>query len=203
MTNASGAPEEGASSGISRSYVQLDAVEPAFLRDVAISLVLTGHDVDLDVDVATVEVASEDARMGDLFGVVRSQARSVSCYAVYPVPIPVAHRQSAVELAVRASDAEFDATIEVDLAAGSIAVRTSVTVGEVEIPTGALGGLLGLAFATAEQQLVRYWPAIEAVLSGSASASDAMAMVRENDRLELEAERAELDRILEARRSDS
>lgn len=166
---------------VAAAYAQLDGIEVPFLRDVAVALVISGHDLELDVDLATVDVDARDPWVGRVLGVVRPLARSVSFYAVHPVTVPPERLAPALELAVRATDAEFDVAFEVDLAAGSIAARSSVSLGEVELAAPALGGLLAVAIDAVEDRLLRYRWAIEAVATGQTSAAEAAAAARQAD----------------------
>lgn len=176
------------------AYAQLDGVEPAFLRDVAVALVVSGHDLELDVDLATIDVDADDPWVGRVLGVVRPIARSVSFYAVHPTPVPQGRVPQAIELAARATDAEFDVAFEVDLAAGTFAARSSVSLGDVEVTLDTLGGLLGVAIEAAESRLLRYRAAIEAVAAGDATPAVAAAGARGADLDALAAEVAAISR---------
>ena len=110
MTDETDSSGESSPSSVSTraAYAQLDGVEPAFLRDVAVALVVSGHDLELDVDLSTVDVDADDPWVGRLLGVVRPIARSVSFYAVHPTSVPPEAMPQAIELAARATDAEFE-----------------------------------------------------------------------------------------------
>jgi hypothetical protein len=190
----SGQTDDTSGSSIRAAYAQLDGVEPAFLRDVAVALVVTGHDLELDVELSTIDVDADDPWVGRVLGVVRPIARSVSFYAVHPTPVPQEQIMRAVELAARATDAEFDVAFEVDLAAGTFAARSSVSLGDVELPPDVLGGLLGVALEAAESRLLRYRGAIESVASGVATPALAAAEARGADLDALAAEIAQISR---------
>lgn len=174
------------------AYAQLDAIEVPFLRDVAVALVVTGHDIELDVGLATIDVDASDPWVGRVLGVVRPLARGVGFYAVHPQPVPPERFVEMSELVVRATDAELDVALELALGAGTVAARTSVTLGDVEVSAVALGGLLSGALAAAESALLRYRSAIEAVAAGSLSAAEAAAQARRTDLDALAAEFAAL-----------
>ncbi|GAB2618864.1 hypothetical protein [Pseudactinotalea suaedae] len=194
MTDAGeGTPGTASTVDVRAAYAQLDGVEPTFLRDVAVALVVSGHDLELDVDLATVDVDAADPWVGRVLGVVRPIARSVSFYAVHPTPVPPPLLPQAVELAMRATDAEFDVAFEVDLTSGTFAARSSVSLGDVEISVDVLGGLLGTALDAAESRLLRYRAAIEAVAAGETSPADAAASARGADLDALAAELSTLD----------
>ncbi|WP_420114492.1 hypothetical protein [Pseudactinotalea sp.] len=187
------APEPSDELAITAAYGQLDGVEPAFVKEVCVALVVGGYDLELDVDLATIDVEAADPWLGRVLGVVRPIARSVSFYAVHPDPVPAELLAQASELAMRATDAEFDVAFEVDLTAGTFAARSSVTLGDVEVSTGVLSGLLGVALASAESAIMRYRAALEAVATGELSAAAAASRARHADLDVMAAEIAALE----------
>lgn len=170
--------ESPVSSDVAAAYAQVDAIDVPFLRDVVVALVVTGRDLELDLELQTIDVDALDPELDRVLGVVRPLARSVAFYAVHDTRIPASALGAALELAARANAEEFDSTIEVDPAAGSFSVRASVALGDVEVGAEVLGRLLGVALDAVEDGLRRYRPAIEAVSQGRASAYEAAMQVR-------------------------
>jgi hypothetical protein len=192
------APDGDQAADIAASYAQLDAIEVPFLRDVAVALVVSGHDLELDVELSTIDVDADDPWVGRILGVVRAVERSVSFYAVHPQLVPAERLGQAVELAARGTDAEFDVTLEVDHGSGSFSARTSVSLGPVETGPVVLGGLLDVALTEVEAALLRYRDAIEQVAAGALSAAQAMASVRGDVEEGLQRDLAEVEDALEA-----
>jgi hypothetical protein len=114
--------------------------------------------------------------------------------------VPADRLDAVAELAVRANADQFDATFELDLDRGTLAVRTSVRFAGLEIPAAELGDLLADALGVVEDVADRYADAVDAVVSGTLSPTAAAAEVRQqrlsDARHDLAVLEAEVTRLL-------
>jgi hypothetical protein len=147
-----------------------------FLDDVAAALVAAGRAVDVDAEMATIDVA--DDAVGRVLAVVRPVARAVTLYAVHPLTVPAEGLAAVGELVTRATADLLDAVLELDLATGAVAARFPVVLGELKMGTEALGELLDTAVGLVATTLQRYTDAIDDVAAGRVDARAAAVAVR-------------------------
>ncbi|MCL3859706.1 YbjN domain-containing protein [Actinotalea sp. K2] len=139
-----------------------------FLDDVARALVAAGRSVRLDPDLSTIDVSS--ASVEKVLAVVRPTARAVTFYVVHPHAVPADRLAAVSELVVRATADLLDASLELDLATGSVAARFGVVLGEHEPGSEDLAELLRAALETVERAGSRYVTVIHDVVSGTLDA---------------------------------
>nr|WP_297429726.1 hypothetical protein [uncultured Actinotalea sp.] len=147
-----------------------------FLEEVAAALVAAGRAVDVDAEMATIDVADDAA--GRVLAVVRPVARAVTFYAVHPRTVPAEGLAAVGELVTRATADLLDAALELDLATGAVAARFPVVLGELEVGAAALGDLLDTAVGLVATTLQRYTDAIDDVGAGRVDARAAAVAVR-------------------------
>ena len=147
-----------------------------FLDDVARGLLAAGRSLEIDPDLSTIDVSS--AAFGQVLAVVRPIARSVTFYVVHPVLVPADAVAGVSELVVRATADLLDAALELDLATGAVAARTSVALGALELDDEELGELFDAALGAAETAAARYGSAIGDVLDGGDPRAAATAVRR-------------------------
>ncbi len=135
-----------------------------FLDEVAAALVRAGRSLEVDPALSTIDVSS--AVGGQLLAVVRPIARAVTFYVVHPVLVPAVSVAAVSELVVRATADLVDASLELDLATGALAVRFGVVLGELVLAEDELAELLDAALDTVETAAAQYTGAIGDVLAG-------------------------------------
>ncbi|MCR6493672.1 hypothetical protein [Cellulomonas sp. P24] len=158
-----------------------------FLDEVAAALVRAGRSLEVDPALSTIDVSSASAEQ--VLAVVRPVARAVTFYVVHPVLVPAVTVAGVSELVVRATADLVDASLELDLATGAVAVRFGVVLGELVLDEDGLAALLDAALDTVETAAEQYTGAIDDVLAG-ADPRTASTAVR---RAPVEALAAELD----------
>lgn len=158
-----------------------------FLDEVAAALVRAGRSLEVDPALSTIDVSSASAEQ--VLAVVRPVARAVTFYVVHPVLVPAVAVAGVSELVVRATADLVDASLELDLATGAVAVRFGVVLGELVLDEDGLAALLDAALDTVETAAEQYTGAIDDVLAG-ADPRTASTAVR---RAPVEALAAELD----------
>lgn len=158
-----------------------------FLDEVAAALVRAGRSLEVDPALSTIDVSSASAEQ--VLAVVRPVARAVTFYVVHPVLVPAVAVAGISELVVRATADLVDASLELDLATGAVAVRFGVVLGELVLDEDGLAALLDAALDTVETAAEQYTGAIDDVLAG-ADPRTASTAVR---RAPVEALAAELD----------
>lgn len=136
-----------------------------FLDEVAAALVRAGRSLEVDPALSTIDVSSASAEQ--VLAVVRPVARAVTFYVVHPVLVPAVAVAGISELVVRATADLVDASLELDLATGAVAVRFGVVLGELALDEDALSALLDAALDTVETAAEQYTGAIDDVLSGT------------------------------------
>jgi hypothetical protein len=136
-----------------------------FLDEVAAALVRAGRSLEVDPALSTIDVSSASAEQ--VLAVVRPVARAVTFYVVHPVLAPAVAVAGISELVVRATADLVDASLELDLATGAVAVRFGVVLGELELSEDELAELLDAALDTVETAAQRYTGAIDDVLAGA------------------------------------
>lgn len=159
-----------------------------FLDGVARALAVAGREVRVDPGMSTIDVSS--AVTERVLAVVRPLARAVTFYVVHPRTVPADSLAAVSELAVRATADLLDASLELDLATGAVAVRFPVVLGDVGTDDDGLAALLGAAVATVEEAGARYASAIEDVISGALEPRAAAVAART---AKVEALREEID----------
>jgi len=158
---------------------ELEDIPEGFLREVVAALLQAGRSFTVDLEAETLDVDRRDDPAGaPVLGVVRPVARGVTFYAVHPRAVPAQRFDAAVELAVRATNDQFDTTVELDPASASVSVRASVTVEGVDLSADVLGTLLDGALERVEETAARYRTGIDAVLDGTATPAQVCADVR-------------------------
>jgi hypothetical protein len=135
-----------------------------FLDEVAEALVRAGRSLEVDPALSTIDVSSAIA--DQVLAVVRPVARAVTFYVVHPVLVPAVAVAGVSELVVRATADLVDASLELDLATGAVAVRFGVVLGELDLPADELAELLDAALDTVETAAEQYTAAIDDVLAG-------------------------------------
>ena len=135
-----------------------------FLDEVAAALVGVGRSLEVDPALSTIDVSS--ASDGQVLAVVRPVARGVTFYVVHPVLVPAVSVAAVSELVVRATADLVDASLELDLATGAVAVRFGVVLGELDLAEDELAELLDAALDTVETAAAGYTGAIDDVLAG-------------------------------------
>ncbi|MHB1491537.1 MAG: type III secretion system chaperone family protein [Cellulomonas sp.] len=135
-----------------------------FLDDVAAALVRAGRSLEVDPALSTIDVSS--AAAGPVLAVVRPIARAVTFYVVHPVLVPAVSVAAVSELVVRATADLVDASLELDLATGAVAVRFGVVLGELDLAEDDLAELLDAGLDTVETAAAQYTGAIDDVLAG-------------------------------------
>lgn len=158
-----------------------------FLDEVAAALVRAGRSLEVDPALSTIDVSSASAEQ--VLAVVRPVARAVTFYVVHPVLVPAVAVAGVSELVVRATADLVDASLELDLATGAVAVRFGVVLGDLVLDEDGLAALLDAALDTVETVAEQYTGAIDDVLAG-ADPRTASTAVR---RAPVEALAAELD----------
>jgi hypothetical protein len=167
--------------------------EDPFLTLVAEALASAGRDLEVDAEQNAIDVSSDDPQIESVLAIVRPIARGVTFYVVHPTLVPLHAYADVGDYVLQSTVDRLDATLEVDVAAGSVAYRMPVILGDLELDVETLGRLLIASVEAVEATSSRYRGPLDAVIAGELTATAAVAQARHAPIEELQAELDELE----------
>ncbi|WP_426594432.1 hypothetical protein ACPPVS_02675 [Cellulomonas sp. McL0617] len=167
--------------------------EDPFLTLVADALASAGRDLQIDASLMAIDIESVDPTIGSVLGVVRPVARAVTFYVVHPTLVPATEFADVCALILRATSDLLDAALEIDFSTGSVAYRSPVLLGDLELDVESLGLLLIASVEAVEETAARYRDLLDAVILGELDPAVAAAQARRAPLDELQVELDELE----------
>ena len=149
-----------------------------FLTLVAQALTSAGRELEIDASLMAIDITSADPEIGSVLGVVRPVARAVTFYVVHPTLVPATQYPDVAALILRATSDLLDATLEIDFSTGSVAYRSPVLLGDLELDAESLGQLLIASVEAVEETAARYRDLVDAVIAGELKPEVAAAQAR-------------------------
>lgn len=166
--------------------------EDPFLTYVAEALASAGRDLEIDANLNAIDVASDDATIGSVLGIVRPIARAVTFYVVHPTLVPISAYPDVGDFIVQSTPERLDASLEVDVTTGSVAYRMPVLLGDAQLDVDTFGQLLVASVEAVETLAARFRGPLDAVIAGELAPAAAVAQIR---RAPLDEVIAELDEL--------
>ncbi|WP_028050805.1 hypothetical protein [Cellulomonas sp. URHD0024] len=159
-----------------------------FLSLVSEALVCAGRELEIDADLMAIDIASRDPEIGSVLGVLRPVARAVTFYVMHPTLVAPTEYPEVSALVLRATSDLLDAALEIDFSTGSVAYRSPVLLGDLELDAESLGQLLVASVEAVEATAARYRDLMDAVIAGQLAPDVAAARARRAPLDELQAQ---------------